>query len=109
MGKSYIEGLPLGECRRQAMLDNANHIESESMDLGRVVSETPHPDASVGTMNFDHLFFQRVKLLAVMVKAIANGFPMGEHRKTALKDNLDIVCKALTFSGRADMTFLKVA
>jgi hypothetical protein len=109
MGKSYIEGLPLGEERRRAMLNNANHIELESVDLGGLDGGSSFQPSPVGTMDFDHLFYQRVKLLSVMIKTIAKGFPMGEHRKAALQENLDIICQALTFNSPAEMNFLKVA
>jgi hypothetical protein len=109
MGKSYFDGLPMGERRRQAMLDNADHIEAESIDLGGSVTGGPLQHFSIGAMNFDQVFYQRVKLLSVMIKAIAKGFPMGEHRKAALKDNLSTLCEALTFTSQTEMEFLKVA
>lgn len=109
MGKSYLDGLPLGEQRRQAMLNNANHIESESVDLGGLSTEANFYVPSTGAMEFDHVFYQRVKLLSIMVKTIAKGFPMGKHRKLALQENLDIICEAMTFSNDTDMAFLKVA
>ena len=63
-----------------------------------------------GNMTYDHLFYQRVKLLAVMVKAAAKGFPMGEHRRLSMEENMDIICQSLMFNSRTeDMAFLKVA
>jgi hypothetical protein len=110
MGKAYLNGFPLGECRRQAMLENARHIEMESIDLGGLIGPScPNGSASTGIMKFDHVFFQRAKLLAVMIKAVAKGFPMGEHRKNAMQENLDIICQMLTFNSPAEMAFLKVA
>ncbi len=109
MGKSFIEGCPCGRHRRRAMLENARHIESESIDLGGFVTGSPHPNPTWGSMDFDHIFFQRVKLLAVMIKAIGKGFPMGEHRKQAMQENIDIICETITFNSQSDMTFLKVA
>lgn len=109
MGKSYLDGLPLGEQRRHAMLNNANHIESESVDLGGLATETTFYAPSKGDMVFDHVFYQRVKLLSIMIKTIAKGFPMGKHRKLALQENLDIICEAVTFSNDTDLAFLKVA
>ena len=109
MGKSFIAGFPMGEHRRRAMLENAQHIETESIDLGGFVCEGPFQHASSGPMNFDHVFYQRVKLLAVMIKAIAKGYPMGEHRKTALIDNMDMICQTLAFNSQSGMELLKVA
>lgn len=111
MGRAYLKGYPLGEHRRQAMLENARHIETESIDLGGLVSDPPflNSPSQGGKMEFDHVFFQRVKLLAVMVKSVAKGFPMGEHRKNAMHENLDIICQMLTFNNPAELNFLKVA
>ncbi len=109
MGKSFIEGFPMGDHRRQAMLENAQHVETESIDLGGLISEGRFQHASSGPMNFDHVFYQHVKLLAVMIKAIAKGYPMGEHRKTALIENMDIICQTLSFNSQAGMDLLKVA
>ncbi len=110
MGKAYLNGFPLGEYRRQAMLENARHIETESIDLGGLI-DVPNVNASTstGTMELDHVFFQRAKLLAVMIKAVAKGFPMGEHRKNAMQENLDIISQVLTINNPAEMEFLKVA
>lgn len=109
MGKSYIEGCPCGRHRRRAMLENARHIESESIDLGGLVTGSAQPTPTWRAMEFDHIFFQRVKLLAVMIKAIGKGFPMGEHRKQAMQENIDIICETITFNNQSDMPFLKVA
>jgi hypothetical protein len=109
MGKSYIEGFPMGDYRRQAMLENAQHVETESIDLGGLISKGPFQQASPGSMNFDHVFYQHVKLLAVMIKAIAKGYPMGEHRKRALIDSMDFICQTLVFNSQAGMDLLKVA
>jgi len=110
MAKAYLNGWPMGDHRRQAMLENARHVESESVDLGGLVSGDDNPRKAVEPTEHDHLFYQRVKLLAVMVKAAAKGYPMGEHRKAAMQENLDIICQTLMVnSGYEDMAFLKVA
>ena len=110
MAKSFLDGCPLGEHRRQAMLENARHIEAESIDLGGLMTNYPHQDETAAPNEYDHVFYQRVKLLAVMVKAVAKGFPMGDHRKSAMQENLDIICQTLMFNSQPqDMAFLKVA
>lgn len=109
MGKSYIEGCPCGRHRRNAMLENARHLESESIDLGQLDAGPAQPHPKWGSMEVDHIFFQRVKLLAVMIKAIGKGFPMGEHRKHAMRENIDIICETIAFNQPSDMPFLRVA
>ena len=57
-----------------------------------------------------HVFFQRVKLLAVMAKAFADDHPMGFYRKKALEDNLEQICEEITFNQQLfGKEFLKVA
>jgi hypothetical protein len=107
MGKAYLKDFPIGEHRRKAMLENADHVESESVELGGLVS--PLPNIRGPRSERDHLFYQRVKLLAVMIKAIANGYPMGEHRRNAMLENIEIISQNLDDLQTADLAFLKVA
>lgn len=109
MGKSFLNGFPLGEHRRKAILENARHIESESIDLGGIVTDHPNIKPFPHALEFDHVFFQRVKLLAVMLKAIGKGFPMGEHRKNAMCENIDVVCQSIPFNKQSNISFLEVA
>jgi len=110
MAKAYLEGNPIGEYRRQAILENAQHVESESIDIGRLGPDFGWAVEAEDRSGFDHVFYQRVKLMAVMMKAAAKGFPMGDLRTTAMRENLEIICDALTFHSRLEeMTFLRVA
>jgi hypothetical protein len=61
-------------------------------------------------MDFDQVFYQRVKRLASMATTIGKNYPLGEHRLTSLKDNLDMISSTLGFtSGVRKVEFLKVA
>lgn len=110
MAKAFLAGYPLGEHRCRAMLENAEHIETDTAHLGAPTATDPcHAEPSENSP-YDHIFFERVKLLAIMLKAVAKGFPMEEHRRSAMQENLDMICQTLMFSGKAeDMSFLKVA
>jgi hypothetical protein len=58
----------------------------------------------------DRVFHQRVKLLAVMVKALSEERLTGHISKTALQSNLNKICDTLTFTFHIkDVDFLKVA
>ena len=109
MMRAYIEQYPLGAVRKAAIVDNAAYISAESVDLDQLIpirNETPAKDG----MDVDHVFYQRVKLLAAMAKAIGLNYPMGAHRKKALIDNLNMICKTLDFNrGVKKVDFLKVA
>ena len=109
MTRAYLEDYPLGTVRKSAMVSNADYIAAESVDLEQLIPLRGQRSGK-DKMNFDHVFFQRVKLLASMVEAIGNSSPMGEHRKSALKDNLETICGSLSFtSGIKKVEFLKVA
>ena len=109
MGKSHLKGSPMGEHRRRAMLENARHIESESIDIGSLAIEQPPIKPSAGVKAYDHVFYQRVKLLAVMIKALGKGFPMGEHRENAMKENIEAICQTFSSNSKFDNPLLRVA
>ena len=109
MTRAYLEGYPFGAVRKTALVGNARYIAAESVDLEQLIpvrSEQPSKDG----MDFDHVFYQRVKLLASMATTIGKDFPIGEHRITAMRDNLDLISGTLGFtSGVKKVEFLKVA
>jgi len=71
------------------------------------------PQTEIGSLkktSEEHLFHQRVQLLAVMAKALAEDRLRGHFRKKALIDNLDKICETLIFKFQIrDVNFLKVA
>lgn len=110
MVKTVLDGGPLGDCRRKAMHENASHVEKEAMALGRHTDKFREEDALTGRSDFDFVFYQRVKLMALMVKAVTKGFPMGSDRRSAMQENLEVICRTLKFNSRSEnMAFLKLA
>lgn len=114
MGYGYLENCPLGERRRQAMLENAQYMTQAAIDSSWLRPDATPPiesNRSPEDSNDSHIFYQRIKLLAVMLSGVAKGFPMGEHRRTALRENLDSIRHALMFSmpSEEDFAILKVA
>jgi hypothetical protein len=109
MARTYLRRYPLGAVRKSVLVKNADYITAESIDLEQLISIRNKQPAKDG-MDFDHVFYQRVKLLASMVNAIGNDCPMGEHREAALRDNLEMISGSLKFnSGVKKVAFLKVA
>jgi hypothetical protein len=109
MMRAYLEGYPFGAVRKAALVSNARYIAAESVDLEQLIPIRNEQPAKDG-MDFDHVFYQRVKLLASMAKTIGKNYPIGEHRQTALADNLDMISSAMGFnSGVKKVEFLKVA
>jgi hypothetical protein len=65
---------------------------------------------SEDAFKFDHIFYQRVKLLATMAKSFAEGNPMGHYRKMALENNINDLCEMLKYvPQKADLEKINVA
>ena len=117
MAKAYLSDYPLGTYRKKAIIENSNHVfyhslhlVSESFNLKDNVFEPPTEIVSHKKTSEDHLFHQRVQLLAVMAKALAEDRLSGHFRKMALIDNLNEICETLIFKFQIqDVNFLKVA
>ncbi|MBW1726225.1 MAG: hypothetical protein JRF31_00115 [Deltaproteobacteria bacterium] len=117
MAKAYLRDCPLGTYRKKAVIENANHVfyhslhlVSESSTLKDNGSEPQTEIVSQKKTSEEHLFHQRVQLLAVMAKALAEDRLRGHFRKKALIDNLNQICETLIFKFQIrDVNFLKVA
>jgi hypothetical protein len=117
MAKAYLRDCPLGNYRKKAIIENANHVFYHSLHLVGESSvlkdngfEPPADIVSRGKTSEEHLFHQRVQLLAVMAKALAEDRLRGHFRKKALTDNLNKICETLIFKFQIrDVNFLKVA
>ena len=108
MSKAYLKNYPIGKYRKSAIIENAHFIFYHSLHL--VSSKTQSGITSKVKTDEDQEFHQRVQLLAVMAKAMAENRLTGNLRKKALQDNLDRVCEILIFSFHIkDVNFLKVA
>jgi len=117
MAKAYLKDCPLGNYRKKAIIENANHVfyhslhmVSESSALTNNGFDFQADIVSKGKTSEEHLFHQRVQLLAVMAKALAEDRLKGHFRKKALTDNLNKICETLIFKFQIrEVDFLKVA
>ena len=117
MAKAYLKNYPIGKYRRSAFIENAHHVFYHSLQLVSETfffenreSESQSGISSEIEIEEERVFHQRVQLLAVMVKALAEERLTGHIKKKALQNNLDRICDTLTFSFHIkDVDFLKVA
>jgi hypothetical protein len=117
MAKAYLRDCPLGDYRKKAIIENANHVFYHSLHLVSEFStlkdngfEPQTEIVSKKKTSEEHLFHQRVQLLAIMAKALAQDRLRGQLRKKALIDNLNKICETLIFKFQIrDVDFLKVA
>ena len=110
MSKSYLLGYPLGKHRVKSILENAEYVKTDATGLDEDLDFFDPDENAAGGLEFDRIFYQRVKLLAVMAEAFARGHSLESHKKEALEKNLKSVCDVITFSKQiSDIQFLRVA
>lgn len=81
--KAALKGYPVGEFRKNAALENANEVytQTDKIDLSFLKNKTS-----------SHLFRERIKLLCIMCSAIvSNEYPLGVYRRQAVLDNIDMI------------------
>jgi len=95
MAKAFTGNYPLGEHRLKAIARNAESIARDCVDWNGYYNNFRSSPKSSKLLEVDHIFYQRVKLLAIMAKAFAEGSPVGQHRRMAIQNNIDYICDAL--------------
>lgn len=117
MAKAYLTGCPMGKYRKQAVIENSRFVFYYALQLVNKTVSLKERDLNVRSgiaftddIHEAHIFYQRIQLLAVMTKALAEGRLKGHFKEKALKENLDKICGAITFNFNVnDVKILKVA
>jgi len=117
MAKAFLKNCPIGKYRKSAIIENAHYVFYHSLKLVSKADFIKNHDSkkqsgttSEALTSEEYVFHQRVQLLSVMGKALAEDRLTGNFRKKALKDNLDRICETLIFDFHVkDVGFLKVA
>ena len=110
MAKAFTGDYPLGELRLRAIARNAETVVRDCVDWNGYYNNFRSSPESNKLLEVDHIFYQRVKLLAIMAKSFAEGSPVGQHRRMAIQNNIDYICEALQFSPEEEnLRLLKVA
>jgi len=110
MLKSFLGDYPLGGYRQKAIIKNAEAVHNVCTDWNRYIIQIRSTAEGKEGLEFDHIFHQRISLLATMAKSFVQGNPMGHHRKMVIRTNMEYVCDALQFNPQEeDIRLLKVA
>ena len=117
MAKAYLKNCPIGPYRKSAINENARYVFYHSLKLISKAAGIKNYDLKKQSgITYDDLtseeyvFHQRIQLLSVMGKALAEDRLTGDFRKKALQYNLDSICETLIFDFNIkDVGFLKVA
>ena len=117
MAKAYLKNWPIGNYRKSSIIENAHYVFYHSLKLASKTAFFKNHDLTAQSVSTsgdeileEYVFHQRVQLLSVMAKALAEDRLTGNFRKKALQENLDRICETLTFTFHIkDVEFLKVA
>jgi len=110
MAKAYLNHYPLGSYRQHSIIENAAFVQVDTEGLAEDISSIGLEESNPSGLNFEPVFYQRVKLLTVMAEAFAKGHSLEAQKQEALQQNLDSICESITFSKKiSEMQFLKVA
>ena len=110
MAKAFLNNYLVGEHRLKAIVRNADAVAKDCVDWNGYHNNFRSSPESGKLLGNDHIFYQRVKLLAIMAKSFAEGNPVGQHRKMAIQNNIDYMCEALRFVPQEeDFELLRVA
>ena len=91
MSKAYLVGYPLGKNRVKSILENVEYVKTDAIGLAEDLDLFDRDEVGAGELDFDRIFYQRVKLLAVMAEAFAKGHSLESHKKEALEKNLNTI------------------
>jgi len=110
MAKAFTGNYPMGKHRLKAIARNAETVARDCVDWHGYHNNFRSNPESSKLLEVDHIFYQRVKLLAIMAKSFAQGSPVGQHRRMAIRNNIDYICEALQFIPEEEnLQLLKVA
>jgi len=108
MAKAYLQDASLGNHSLRSIIRNAGHVSYFLSDWQTYLKHLESNQKSPVNFDTDHIFYQRIKLLSVMVKSIAQGNPLGIHRRVALKSNVEYISEILPYLQPFHRTALSV-
>ena len=108
MAKAYLQDTSLGNYSLRSIIRNASQVSYFLSNWQSYLNHLESNQKSPINIDIDHIFYQRIKLLSIMVKSIAQGNPLGIHRKAALKSNVDYVSEILPYLQPFHRTTLSV-
>ena len=93
--KAYLENHEFSTWGLRSTLRNTNYLSGFMNNWNEHLTNFTTDQSLPQQIHVNHIFYQRVKLLSIMVKSFAEGNPMGTHRRLALKNNVEYICDVL--------------
>jgi len=108
MAKAYLQDTSLGNYSLRSIIRNAGQVSCFLSNWQTYLNHLESGQDFPVNIDIDHIFYQRIKLLSIMVKSVAQGNPLGIHRRAALKSNVDYVSEILPYLQPFHRTALSV-
>lgn len=109
LSKAFLHGYPIEEQRLKETIKIAEEVVKGCIDWKGQKDNFRTLAAQKKSIELNHVFYERVKLLAYMAKSFAQGNPVGDHRRMALNKNIDDLCGMLQYVPGKDYKDLKIA
>jgi hypothetical protein len=91
MAKDCLEGRDFSDLRRQIVLENARHIQIESIELGCLDNTEETVLNGQSSVLIDCCFYRSARDLAALMELIAKGQLADNRIKNALQENFEAI------------------
>lgn len=106
--KAFLGDYPLQGIRLKSITRTADEVSKVCEDWGQYSIQVRSNPLLKTAGNVDHIFYQRISLLAVMAKSVVAGNPLGYDREKIIRTNIGYIVEALQFDPQEEFTkFLK--
>lgn len=103
MMKACLDGCPMGNFRKEAIIRNAQELERNLSSLPSLCLQADRYADLESTAESIHGFNERFKLLIVMAKSFACGYPIGTFRRLAIWNTLSAITQDMGIDDKAPM------
>lgn len=91
MTQDYLEGRDFSDLRRQIVVDNARHIQIESIELGHLDKVEMTDLNGSSSIFIDHCLYRCANDLAVLMEIMAKGEPLDHQRHKTLQERFEAI------------------
>jgi len=91
MTQDYLEGRHFSDLRRQIVMDNARHIQIESIELGHLDNNGMTDLNASSSIFIDHCFYRCANDLAVLMELMAKGEPLDHQRRATMQERFEAI------------------
>jgi len=91
MTKDYLEGRDFSDLRRQIVVDNARHIQIESIELGHLDKAGMTDLNEPSSIFIDHCLYRCANDLAVLMELMAKGAPFDHQRHKTVQERFEAI------------------